>query len=96
MYVYLYKYTYGIHAWWIAPGLGLRVEGCEMVDLRFMEQGCEMVGTGEMKWSLVDVKWAGFHRRPFVGVSRPRSWSCFLVFVGNCCQKLTNLVEIDY
>ena len=36
------------------------------------------------------------HARPFVGLSRPRSWSHFLVFVGKYRQKLINLIEIDF
>ena len=39
---------------------------------------------------------AGIHTRPFVGVSRPRSWGHFLVFVGKYRQKLINLIEVDF
>ena len=37
-----------------------------------------------------------YHETPVVGVSRPRSWSRYPVFVRNYRQKLTNLLEIDF
>ena len=40
------------------------------------------------------------HRRPFVGVSRPRSWSRFpvrgAILLRFFCQKFTNLVKNDF
>jgi len=45
----------------------------------------------------ITTRWSSrVHRRPFVGypsLALPRSWSHF---VGNCCQKLTNLIGINF
>jgi len=48
------------------------------------------------KWVVLIVLIGEYLRRPFVGypsLALPRSWSHF---VGNCCDKLTNLIEFDF